>query len=59
VLPIERFAGPIHQTTAWDTRNRLRGAVFDYIETFYNPERIQRRLGHHSPTNYEKRTTVA
>ena len=33
--------------------------VFDYIETFYNPQRIQRRLGHNSPTNYEKLTTVA
>jgi putative transposase len=47
-----------HQTTTWATRAELRTAVFDYIEAFYNPERIQHRLDHHSPTNYEKLTPV-
>jgi transposase InsO family protein len=32
----------------------LRTALFDYIEGFYNPERIQRRLGHQSPANFEQ-----
>ena len=36
----------IHQRTTWPTRTDLRTALFDYIEGFYNPERIQQRLGH-------------
>jgi len=46
-------------TTTWNTRAELRTAVFDYIEAFYNPERIQHRLGHHSPATYETITAVA
>jgi transposase InsO family protein len=56
---LKRELSWIHQRSTWATRDQLRGALFDYIEAFYNPERIQRRLDHHSPTNYEKLTTVA
>ncbi|MGL5827205.1 MAG: hypothetical protein ACRCYU_20675 [Nocardioides sp.] len=31
--------------------------MYDYVEAFYNPSRIQRRLGYHSPT--DPTTTVA
>jgi transposase InsO family protein len=27
--------------------------IFDYIESFYNPERIQKRLGYRSPADLE------
>jgi transposase InsO family protein len=37
----------------WPTRNLLRSAIFDYIEGFYNPERIQKRLGYRSPADFE------
>ena len=44
----------IHDTKTWATRAELRTALFDYIEGFYNPERIQRRLGQRSPANFEQ-----
>jgi hypothetical protein len=50
---LKRELAWIHQRTTWDSRTELRTAVFDYIEAFYNPERIQQRLGHHSPAAYE------
>jgi putative transposase len=42
----------------WSTRHQLRLAVFDYIETFYNPTRRHSALGYLSPATYEKMTTV-
>ena len=33
---------------------RFAQRLFDYIEGFYNPERIQQRLGHRSPVDYEQ-----
>lgn len=56
---LKRELAWIHQRTTWDTRTELRTALFDYIEAFYNPERIQHRLGHHSPATYEQITAVA
>ncbi|HEY2985908.1 MAG TPA: IS3 family transposase, partial [Jatrophihabitantaceae bacterium] len=34
-------------------RTTLRSALFDYIEAFYNTQRIQRRRGHRSPIDFE------
>ena len=51
---LKRELGWIHNTTTWPNRAELRSALFDYIEGFYNPNRIQRRLGHHSPADYEQ-----
>ena len=51
---VKRELAWIHGTTTWMTRAELRSAIFDYIEGFYNPNRIQRRLGHHSPIDYEE-----
>jgi putative transposase len=48
-----------HQRSTWATRAELATAVFDYIEAFYNPQRTQRRLGYHSPADYERITAVA
>jgi putative transposase len=38
----------------WKTRDQARLAVFDYIETFYNPRRRHSALGYLSPDEYEK-----
>ena len=39
---------------SYATRQEARTAVFDYIETFYNPIRLHSTLGYHSPIEYEK-----
>ncbi len=36
------------------TRDEARSAVFDYIETFYNPIRLHSTPGYLSPIAYEK-----
>ena len=48
--------------SSWRTRADARLAVFDYIETFYNPIRRHSALGHLSPAEFERRyrsTTTA
>jgi putative transposase len=51
---LKRELAWIHATKTWTTRAALRTALFDYIEGFYNPERIQQRLGQRSPVTYEQ-----
>jgi putative transposase len=36
------------------SRDQARLAVFDYIETFYNPRRLHSALGNRSPDDYER-----
>ena len=36
------------------TRQEARTAVFDYIEVFYNRERLHSTLGYRSPEQYEQ-----
>jgi putative transposase len=55
---LKRELGWIHNTTTWPDRAELRSALFDYIEGFYNPNRIQRRLGHQSPADYEQHSAA-
>lgn len=38
---------------SWPNRRELQGAVFDYIETFYNRERRHSTLGYLSPREFE------
>lgn len=38
----------------WSTRRQLQGAIFDFIEAFYNPRRRHSSLAYLSPVNYEK-----
>jgi putative transposase len=40
-------------TRAWPTREGLRGAVFEYIEGWYNTRRLHSTLGYLSPAQYE------
>lgn len=39
----------------WATREEARAAVFEYIEVWYNRERLHSSLGYLSPMEYEKR----
>jgi transposase InsO family protein len=36
----------------------LEAQIRNYIEGFYNPNRIQRRLGHQSPADYEEHSAA-
>ncbi|HYA45837.1 MAG TPA: IS3 family transposase [Acidimicrobiales bacterium] len=58
---MESFLATLKRELAWTngterslTRAALRGALFDYIEAFYNPKRTQRRLGYRSPIDFEQ-----
>ena len=44
--------------TRWRTHTQARMAVFDYIETFYNPRRRHSALGYLSPAEYERRAQL-
>ena len=39
---------------AFVTRQEAQTALFDYIETFYNRERLHSTLGYRSPDEYER-----
>jgi putative transposase len=43
----------------WATRDEARGAVFRYIEGWYNRERQHSTLGYRSPADYEREITAA
>jgi putative transposase len=38
---------------SWPTKAKLRAAVFEFIEVFYNRERLHSRLGYRSPVEFE------
>ncbi|GAC1606229.1 MAG: hypothetical protein NVS3B21_35990 [Acidimicrobiales bacterium] len=42
----------IHRRS-WPTRTQARAAIFDYIEVFYNRQRLHSTLGYLSPAAYE------
>ena len=37
----------------FNTHHQARLALFDYIETFYNPKRLHSALGYRSPVDFE------
>jgi transposase InsO family protein len=43
----------LHQLN-FQTHHQARLAIFDYIETFYNPKRLHSALGYLSPVEYEQ-----
>jgi putative transposase len=48
------FEKDLLRRRSFATRDEARTAVFDYIETFYNPIRLHSTLGYLSPIEYEK-----
>lgn len=42
---------------AWPTRAAARHAIFEFIEVFYNQQRLHSSLNYQSPATYEKRLT--
>jgi transposase InsO family protein len=38
----------------WQGREEARAAIFEYIESWYNGERLHSSLGYVSPVNYEQ-----
>jgi transposase InsO family protein len=55
---LKRELAWIHGRRTWPTRDLLRSAIFDYVEAFYNPERILKRLGYRSPADYERESVA-
>ena len=41
----------------WPTRARARHAIFEFIEVFYNRQRLHSSLGYLSPAEYEARAS--
>ena len=56
--PMESFFASLKKELVHDarfaTRAEARAAIFEYIETFYNPKRRHSSLGYVSPTEYEQ-----
>jgi putative transposase len=40
----------------WPTREEVRTAIFEFVEVFYNRQRIHSALGYRSPVDYERST---
>jgi transposase InsO family protein len=47
------------ETRVWETREQARAAIFEYIEIWYNRERLHSSLGYQSPTTYEEQKLAA
>jgi putative transposase len=60
---VESFFGTMQlellDRNAWATRQELANAIFDYIESFYNPTRRHSKIGMLSPVEYERTHTPA
>jgi len=59
---VESFFRTLKQdlgVAAWATRGDARAAVTDYIERFYNPQRLHSTLGYRSPIQFEKQSGIA
>ena len=48
----------IHETT-FKNREQARMAIFDYIEIFYNRQRLHQTLNYSSPNEFESLNAVA
>jgi putative transposase len=54
---MERFFSTLRaeltELTHFHTRQEARTALFEFIEGFYNRQRLHSALGYHSPTAFE------
>lgn len=48
----------LHRET-WPTHAQVKRALFDYLESFYNPKRLHGALGYQSPVEFEKAITAS
>jgi transposase InsO family protein len=59
----ESFFSGLKNELIWDrdfrTRSEARSAIFEWIEVFYNRERLHETLDYVSPVRYEERNAVA
>ena len=55
---LKRDLNWIYGRKTWASRDLLRSVIFDYIEGFYNHERIQKRLVYRSPADVESAAVV-
>ncbi len=46
------------QQSDWHTREEARRAIFEYIEVWYNRERLHSSLGYRSPAGYEEQLAL-
>ena len=46
--------GELIERQVWETREQARAAVFEYIEVWYNRERLHSSLDYNSPASYEE-----
>jgi putative transposase len=56
---LKREIAWIYGTARFATQMQLRTALFEYIEVFYNRERHQAALDHHTPSEFELIRSVA
>jgi putative transposase len=60
---VESFFSNLKNELTWhrlfQTRDQARSAIFDYIELFYNRERLHQTLDYMSPMRYEENRVVA
>ena len=58
----ESFFSGLKNELTWDqdfrTRTEARSAIFEWIEVFYNRERLHETLDYVSPVRYEEQTVV-
>lgn len=49
---------PLESSSSGEDTNRevVRGAIFEYLEGFYNRRRLHSALGYKSPVSYEEAT---
>lgn len=61
--PVESFFASLKkecvQTQVYQSRYQAKLALFDYIEVFYNRQRLHSSLGYYSPIEFEQLTTVS
>lgn len=50
---MESFFTELTELTHFHTRQEARTDLFEFIEGFYNRQRLHSALGYHSPTDFE------
>ena len=58
----ESFFRTLKNELIWGRRfeslSHAKSAIFDYIEVFYNRQRLHQSLGYQTPENYERKLAI-